>query len=111
MGKDRPPINNVPTEGDPPPSKSERKRQMLALQALGERLVGLSETELSTINIPDARLKEAVLEARRITARGGLKRQLQYIGKLMRSVDPTPIEAGLAAVSYTHLTLPTNREV
>jgi ribosome-associated protein len=102
MGKDRAPKNNEPTDGEAPPSKSERKRQMLALQALGERLVGLSEAELNTISIPDLRLREAVSQARRVTARGGLKRQLQYIGKLMRSVDPTPIEAGLAALDRQH---------
>ena len=84
------------------PSKSERKRQMLALQAMGERLVSLSQAELDTIDIPDERLRDAVLQARRITARGGLKRQLQFIGKLMRSVDPSSIESGLTALDQRH---------
>ena len=70
------------------PSKSARKRHMHALQQLGERLVALPQAELDKINIKDDRLKEAIDEARRISARGGLKRQLQFIGKLMRSVDP-----------------------
>ena len=55
------------------PSKSERKRQMLALQEMGERLVSLSRSDLDRINIPDERLKEAIETARGITARGGLK--------------------------------------
>ena len=78
------------------PSKSERKRQMLALQEMGERLVSLSRSDLNRIDIADERLIEAVEIARGITARGGLKRQLQFIGKLMRSTDTAPIERGLA---------------
>ena len=84
------------------PSKSERKRQMLALQEMGERLVSLSRSDLDRINISDERLKEAVETARGITARGGLKRQLQFIGKLMRSTDTAPIEAGLAMLDQQH---------
>ena len=79
-------------------SKSERKRQMHALQDLGERLVALPAAELAKIPIDDERLRDAVEGARQITARGGLKRQLQFIGKLMRSIDPTPIANGLAAL-------------
>lgn len=81
-------------------SKSERKRQMHALQDLGERLVALPEADLATISINDERLRDAVQTARRITARGGLKRQLQFIGKLMRSIDPAPIANGLAALKH-----------
>ena len=55
------------------PSKSERKRQMLALQEMGERLVSLSRSDLDRINIQDERLKDAVESARGITARSGLK--------------------------------------
>jgi ribosome-associated protein len=73
------------------PSKSERKRQMHALQAMGERLVALPQSDLNLITISDERLSDAIALARRITARSGLKRQLQYIGKLMRSVDATEI--------------------
>ena len=84
------------------PSKSARKRHMHALQQLGERLVALPQAELDAINIEDERLKEAIDEARRITARGGLKRQLQFIGKLMRSVDPADIEAALQEKDRHH---------
>ena len=84
------------------PSKSKRKRQMLALQAMGERLVSLSRSDLDRINIPDERLREAVETARGITAHGGLKRQLQFIGKLMRSTDTAPIEAALTMLDQQH---------
>jgi len=77
------------------PSKSERKRQMTALQALGTRLVDLSDAQLKKIPIEDSRLEEAIAEARRIKAWGGLRRQLQYIGKIMRQIDPEPIRQAL----------------
>ena len=75
---------------------------MLALQELGKRLVGLPESELAKIPIDDERLRDAVTTARRITARGGLRRQLQFIGKLMRSIDPEPISRSLAALDKQH---------
>ena len=53
------------------PSKSERKRQMTALQALGTRLVDLSDAQLKKIPIEDSRLEGAIAEARRIKAWGG----------------------------------------
>jgi len=79
------------------PSKSARKREALAAQALGERLIALKESELAKIPLPDP-LREAVREARRISARGGLARQKQYIGKLMRETDTLAIEAALSAL-------------
>jgi len=91
-----------PADADDRPSKSELKRQMHALQEIGERLVALPQNDLDRIPIEDARLEDAIAQARRITARGGLKRQLQFIGKLMRSVDPAPIEAALASLDERH---------
>lgn len=79
------------------PSKSRRKRDMQALQALGERLVELPQAQLDRIALPDD-LAEAIRLARMISARGGRKRQLQYIGRLMREVDPEPIRAALARI-------------
>ena len=93
------PANEIAQEA---PSKSERKRQMHALQQLGERLVALPQAELDRLNIEDERLREAIDQARRITARGGLRRQLQFIGKLMRSIDPSSIEAGLKEREERH---------
>ena len=86
------------------PSKSERKRQMHALQAMGERLVSLPQSDLNLMTISDERLSDAIALARRITARSGLKRQLQYIGKLMRSVDASAIEEGLAYLDHRNAT-------
>ena len=76
------------------PSKSARKREYLALQKLGEDLITLRESDLLSLPL-DEDLLEAVQEARRIKAHGALRRQKQYIGKLMRHVDPEPINAAL----------------
>src|SRR5947208_16557221 len=81
-------------EIDAPPSKTQRKATMHALQDLGEALVALDQKHLTELaaeaELPE-RLVEAIVEARTITAWGGRKRQLQYIGKLMRDIDPSPI--------------------
>ncbi|MCH7830759.1 MAG: DUF615 domain-containing protein [Proteobacteria bacterium] len=79
------------------PSKSARKREQLALQQLGEELVGLKQGDLNSLSL-DESLLEAVMEARRIKAHGALRRQKQYIGKLMRHIDPEPIRSGLAGL-------------
>lgn len=81
---------------DDRPSKSERKRQSTDLQALGEALIDLPQNELDALPLPE-NLRDAVELARRITAHGGLYRQKQYIGKLMRKIDAEPIRAALAA--------------
>jgi ribosome-associated protein len=78
------------------PSKSARKRHSDDLQSLGEALIGLPQGELDALPLPDP-LREAVMLARRITAHGGLYRQKQYIGKLMRKFDAEPIRAALEA--------------
>jgi ribosome-associated protein len=83
-------------ESDDRPSKSERKRRSDDLQALGEALIGLSDGELDALPLPE-QLRDAVVLARRITAHGGLYRQKQYIGKLMRKIDAEPIRAALEA--------------
>ena len=75
-------------------SKSERKRAMTALQDIGTELVMLNADQLAQINLPD-RLFEAITEAQRIRDFEGRRRQLQFIGKLMREVDPAPIRAVL----------------
>jgi ribosome-associated protein len=76
------------------PSKSERKRQMLALQKLGEQLLCYSPAEWDNMALPEP-LTEALLLANRIKSREGRRRQLQYIGKLMRSVDAEAISQQL----------------
>jgi len=81
-----------------PPSKSHRKREMLELQDLGAQLVALSRGQLEKFPLP-RELLAAIAEARRFTRKDeALRRQMQYIGKLMRSVDPEPIRARFAAL-------------
>ena len=78
------------------PSKSARKRAAHAAQDLGEELIRMRDSDLDALNLPET-LVDAVREARRITSRGGLARQRQYIGKLMRDIDIEPIQAFLAS--------------
>ena len=80
------------------PSKSQRKRDSTALQKLGAALVDLSEERLAKIDMPDA-LRTALRDTRGITKHEARRRQLQYIGKLMRSTDPQPIQAALDAIA------------
>ncbi|HEX2548883.1 MAG TPA: ribosome biogenesis factor YjgA [Gammaproteobacteria bacterium] len=75
-------------------SKSERKRQMLALQKMGEMLVTLSSSQLEKIPL-DPTLARAIQEARTLTTHEAKRRQLQYIGRLMRDIDPEPIKIAL----------------
>ncbi|HXH03280.1 MAG TPA: ribosome biogenesis factor YjgA [Candidatus Competibacteraceae bacterium] len=79
------------------PSRGQLKREAEALQALGERLVALKDSELTRLPLPEE-LAEAVHAARTITSFGARRRQLQYIGKLMRRIDAEPIRAALAAL-------------
>ncbi len=79
---------------DEKPSKSELKRQMTQLQKLGEQLLNLQPVELEKMQLPET-LLEALALARRIKSREGKRRQLQYIGKLMRSIDAEPIRLHL----------------
>ncbi len=86
----------TPTDFDPDarPSKSQLKRDMLALQTLGARLVELTPSALASVPLSDD-LRTAVQLCRRITAREGRRRQLQYIGRLMRDIDPEPVQRAL----------------
>jgi ribosome-associated protein len=81
---------------DDRPSKSERKRTAHAAQDLGETLIELRDSDLVALDLPE-RLLDAIRDARRTPSRGGGARQRQYIGKLMRDIDPEPIRAALAA--------------
>jgi ribosome-associated protein len=80
------------------PSKSQKKRESEALQALGVQLVGLSRERLTRIEMPD-KLRTALIDAQRITANGAKRRQMQYIGKLMRGVDVAPLQAALDEIN------------
>ncbi len=85
------------SDADERPSRSQLKRDAEALQELGRELVGLPQARLDRIELPE-KLRDAIALARRITAHGGKRRQLQYIGKLMRRIDAEPIRARLEAM-------------
>ena len=85
-----------PESGDDRPSKSARKRHSDDLQTLGEALIELSPAELDALPLPE-QLRDAVDLAKRITAHGGLYRQKQLIGKLMRKIDAEPIREAMTA--------------
>jgi ribosome-associated protein len=72
------------------PSKSQLKRDMTALQDLGEVLGGLSKSQLDELDLPET-LRDALDDLPKVTAHEGRRRHIQYIGKLMRHVDPAPI--------------------
>ena len=74
-------------------SKSEIKRDAEALKKLGEKLVELTKAKLDKIPLEDA-LLEAVNLAQRLQ-KEARRRQLQYIGKLLRGMDVEPIQAAL----------------
>ena len=80
------------------PSKSQRKREMTALQDLGGELVALSKERLAKIDMPE-RLRDALLEAQRITSHEARRRQMQYIGKIMRDVDAAPLRAAMDEIN------------
>lgn len=79
----------------PVPSKTRRKKDMQALQEVGESLVALDPGKLRELALPE-RLVDAILLAKTITKHEGRRRQMQYLGRLMRDVDPEPIRAALA---------------
>ncbi len=71
-------------------SKTKIKQEMHELQTLGEELTKLPPGKLDSMELPDD-LRQAIADYQRFTARGAMKRQLQYIGKVMRNIDPEPI--------------------
>lgn len=81
-------------EPDLAPSKTRRKQAMHELQEIGEQLVELNLKRLAELDLPES-LVDAIMEARNISKHEARRRQMQYIGKLMREVDATPIQEKL----------------
>ncbi len=77
-------------------NKSASKREVLALQELGERLIDLTEEQLRNVEL-DESLFDAVIAASKIKSHGAWRRQCQLIGRLMRNVDPEPIRCAIEA--------------
>lgn len=78
-------------------SKTQKKKEAEALQDLGEKLVKLSNEQLRGIDMPQE-LLNAVKEAKAIKSHGALKRQMQFIGTLMRKIDPEPVREAIEEI-------------
>lgn len=91
-------IDNPPETLDDP-SKSQRKRDMLALQALGRQLVDLADGTLKKLELPES-LAEAISETRKLKSREARRRHLQLIGKLMRTVDVEALTLALERMDH-----------
>ncbi len=90
-----PPDGQTPSER---PSKSQRKREMAALQDLGESLLRLTPATLARIELPQA-LREAIAGMSQLGSHEARRRHRQYIGKLMRQVDAEPLRAAIEDAS------------
>jgi len=82
-------------------SKSARKREAASLQELGVKLSALPDQEIKALDLPD-NLFVALRDLRRLPSHGAQVRQRQYIGKLMRNIDPEPVLAKLAERKRRH---------
>jgi ribosome-associated protein len=80
---------------DARPSKTRLKQDAHALQSLGEAVAALSEDRLSRVDMPDA-LRDAIAEYRRTKSHEGRRRQMQYVGKLMRGADEAALREAVA---------------
>lgn len=91
-------FEQAPEEGEDiqPLSKTRKKQAMHALQDIGKELVKLPANKLERLDLPEE-LRRAVEDCRRFTKHEAIRRQLQYIGRLMRGVDEEPIARQLAA--------------
>ncbi len=89
------------SEADLPPSKTRLKAEADAQQALGVRLTELPKDKLLKLNLPED-LVTAVLETKKITANGAIRRHRQYLGRLMREIDTAPITEQLARWDGKH---------
>lgn len=81
-------------EDERPKSRTQKKKEDRALQKLGEALLAISEEQLAAIKMPEE-LTEAVLLGRKTSRHGARRRQLQYIGAIMRKIDAAPIQKAL----------------
>jgi ribosome-associated protein len=82
-------------------SKSARKREAASLQELGVKLSALPDQEIKALDLPE-NLFVALRDLRRLPSHGAQIRQRQYIGKLMRTIDPEPVLAKLAERKQRH---------
>ena len=88
-------------KGTPDASRTDLKRESDALQDLGKELLTLRSDLFDAVGLPD-KLVEAIVEAKRITNFEGRRRQMQFIGKLMRLLDADTLHAAQAALDFQH---------
>ena len=89
------PVATPTPDGDDAPSKTRLKQQSHDLQKLGMALADLSDTRLQRLDLPE-RLFDALMQYRNTRTHEGRRRQLQYVGKLMREVDDAPLREAVA---------------
>lgn len=102
----RKPRNEEPADAEQPDEleeqegrgRSARKRASHELTRLGEELLKLRPDQFAALELPE-RLEEAVAEARRLTSFGAKRRQMLFIGKLMRQLDEAAVAAVRSAVT------------
>lgn len=85
-------------------SKTQIKKEAQQLQKIGEQLLALNPDQLVRIAIPDD-LRQAVLDAKSIRSNQAKRRQIQYIGALMRNIDPEPVLKAISLID-AGITLP-----
>lgn len=88
-------VADAPFDDEGRPSKSQRKRDSHALQTLGDEVAALPASRLNALDLPE-NLREAIREFHRTKSHEGRRRQAQFIGKLMRQVDPEPLQEAVA---------------
>lgn len=97
MGRDRK-ERDMRDQDNGKQSRTKAKLEVEALQRLGERLIALSLEQIRTMDIPET-LRKEVIFAKTITRHGAMRRQLQYIGSIMRDIDPETIVAAIDRLS------------
>jgi ribosome-associated protein len=88
-------------KGTPDASRTDLKRESDELQDLGKELLSLRTDLFETVGLPD-KLVDALAEAKRITNFEGKRRQMQYVGKLMRKLEPELVQAARQALQEQH---------
>jgi ribosome-associated protein len=92
-------MTDLSTEEIDLPSRAQLKRETQELRDMGEQLVLLAKSQLEKITLDDS-LKAAIKEARRLKNLDARRRQLQYIGKLLRNIDVTDIKHSLEKLNH-----------
>ncbi len=87
--------------GDDAPSRTQRKNAMLELQELGVSLIELPDSRLDALDMED-RLRDALQELRRLKSYEAIRRQSQFIGKLLREADPQPFRQAITDYRLGH---------